>query len=68
MNFEKVNVGSICELINGLAFKPTEWKESGKPIIRIQNLNNETKPFNYTQENFDKKYLEEGVNFSRDSV
>jgi type I restriction enzyme S subunit len=57
MNFELVKVRDICKLVNGLAFKPTEWKESGKPIIRIQNLNDENKPFNYTQENFDEKYL-----------
>ena len=56
-NFEKVKVSGICKLVNGRAFKPTEWKESGKPIIRIQNLNDETKPFNYTQENLDEKYL-----------
>jgi type I restriction enzyme S subunit len=56
-NFETVKVSGICKLVNGRAFKPTEWKESGKPIIRIQNLNDETKPFNYTQENFDEKYL-----------
>jgi type I restriction enzyme, S subunit len=57
MNFELVKVRDICKLVNGLAFKPIEWKESGKPIIRIQNLNDENKPFNYTQENFDEKYL-----------
>jgi type I restriction enzyme, S subunit len=34
-------------LQNGRAFKPTEWCESGTPIIRIQNLNDELKPFNY---------------------
>jgi type I restriction enzyme S subunit len=56
-NFETVKVSSICKLVNGRAFKPTEWQESGKPIIRIQNLNDEKKRFNYTQENFDKKYL-----------
>ena len=56
-NFETVKVSGICKLINGRAFKPTEWKESGKPIIRIQNLNDETKPFNYTQVNYDEKYL-----------
>lgn len=32
---------------NGLAFKPTDWKASGTPIIRIQNLNG-SDDFNYT--------------------
>lgn len=44
-----VPIGSICSLQNGRAFKPTEWSESGTPIIRIQNLNDESKPFNYCQ-------------------
>jgi type I restriction enzyme S subunit len=32
---------------NGLAFKPSEWSDSGVPIIRIQNLNG-SHSFNYT--------------------
>lgn len=35
------------ELINGRAFKPSEWSRLGLPIIRIQNLNNEDSDFNY---------------------
>lgn len=42
-----VSFGSICNLQNGRAFKPSEWSDNGTPIIRIQNLNDETKPFNY---------------------
>ena len=33
--------------INGLAFKPSDWKTSGTPIIRIQNLTDSSKEFNY---------------------
>ncbi|MBV2150906.1 restriction endonuclease subunit S [Sphingobium sp. AS12] len=33
--------------INGLAFKPADWKNTGIPIIRIQNLTDTTKEFNY---------------------
>ena len=40
-------VGKLCELVNGRAFKPTEWGQKGLPIIRIQNLNDECKEFNY---------------------
>lgn len=40
-------IGSLCRLVNGRAFKPSEWTKAGLPIIRIQNLNNEDAPFNY---------------------
>lgn len=39
-------IGELCDLINGRAFKPSDWVEEGLPIIRIQNLNDEAKPFN----------------------
>lgn len=42
-----VRLGAVLELINGRAFKPTEWVQHGLPIVRIQNLNNEQAPFNY---------------------
>jgi len=38
--------------INGLAFKPADWKQSGVPIIRIQNLTDQAKEFNYTEGDF----------------
>ncbi|HVB35488.1 MAG TPA: restriction endonuclease subunit S [Patescibacteria group bacterium] len=41
-------LGEVCKLVNGRAFKPNEWQDAGLPIIRIQNLNDPTKPFNYT--------------------
>ncbi|MDV6034670.1 MAG: restriction endonuclease subunit S [Phycisphaera sp. RhM] len=41
-------LGDIAEFINGAAFKPTDWEEEGKRIIRIQNLNDSSKPFNRT--------------------
>lgn len=41
-------IGSLCSLVNGRAFKSSEWQDQGKyPIIRIQNLNSRTKAFNY---------------------
>jgi type I restriction enzyme S subunit len=42
----RVRLGSICELINGRAFKPTDWTDTGLPIVRIQNLNNPEAQFN----------------------
>ena len=41
-------LGSVAEFINGAAFKPEDWSDSGQRIIRIQNLTDPTKPFNRT--------------------
>ena len=43
----QAEIGELCDLINGRAFKPTEWSDEGLPIIRIQNLNNPNAPFNH---------------------
>ena len=42
-------IGEMFRLINGCAFKPDDWKPSGIPIIRIQNLNDPSAEFNYSQ-------------------
>jgi|GEM_PF-1287423 type I restriction enzyme S subunit len=43
-----VEVGDLGEFVNGYPFKPGEWAVSkGDPIIRIQNLTDPAKPFNY---------------------
>lgn len=42
-------LGDIATYVNGYAFKPTDWKNKGLPIIRIQNLTNPDSPFNYYQ-------------------
>ncbi len=39
-------IGKLCSLVNGRAFKPTEWQSHGVPIVRIQNLNNAAASFN----------------------
>ncbi|MFM7165027.1 MAG: restriction endonuclease subunit S, partial [Planctomycetaceae bacterium] len=52
----KATIGELCELVNGRAFKPTEWTSSGLPIIRIQNLNDVTKEFNYFEGDYSKKH------------
>ncbi|MGK7929861.1 MAG: restriction endonuclease subunit S [Microcystaceae cyanobacterium] len=55
-NWQEIKIGNLCKLINGRAFKPTEWTETGFPIIRIQNLNDVTKPFNYFNGSVDEKH------------
>lgn len=40
-------LGEVATYINGRAFKPKDWVETGKPIIRIKNLTNPDAPFDY---------------------
>ena len=40
-------LGVLYNLVNGDAYKETDWSQTGVPIIRIQNLNDPAKPFNY---------------------
>jgi type I restriction enzyme S subunit len=42
-----VRLGEVCRLVNGDAYRDTDWSTEGTPIIRIQNLNDSSKPFNY---------------------
>lgn len=52
-----VRLSSLCSLQNGKAFKPSDWSESGIPIVRIQNLNNENCKFNFYNGHIDNKFL-----------
>jgi type I restriction enzyme, S subunit len=45
-------VNDTALYVNGLAFKPTDWKPEGVPIIRIQNLTDRTREFNYARGDF----------------
>jgi type I restriction enzyme S subunit len=55
--WEVVRLGEVGNYINGYAFKPSDWSKVGKPIIRIQNLNNPLASFNYYNGELDHKYL-----------
>lgn len=46
-NWRWTRIKYLCSLKNGRAFKPTDWSESGLPIVRIQNLNNPNSDYNY---------------------
>jgi type I restriction enzyme, S subunit len=48
--WKTVRLGSVLKMVNGRAFKPTDWKPDGIPIVRIQNLNRREAPFNYCDE------------------
>ncbi len=45
--WSEVALGNLCSLVNGRAFRRSEWSPSGLPIVRIQNLNDPGKPFNF---------------------
>ena len=55
-----VEIGTICELINGTAFKASDWErkeQGGLPIVRIQNLNEPNAPFNYFSGSVSPRHL-----------
>lgn len=54
-NWIETEIGNLCSLKNGRAFKPSEWQTSGLPIVRIQNLNNTAATYNYFQGEVDER-------------
>ena len=53
----KMTLGDVAEYVNGRAFKPEEWEEDGKPILRIQNLTNSTEVCHKTTRTYESKYF-----------
>lgn len=53
----QASIRDLCELINGKAFKPSDWTPEGLPIVRIQNLNNPNSAFNHYQGLVEEKFL-----------
>src|SRR5579875_3838742 len=54
--WKALKLREVAQYINGYAFKPSDWKKEGLPIIRIQNLNDPSKPFNYFTGEIPDKY------------
>jgi type I restriction enzyme S subunit len=52
-----IPLGEVADFINGVAFKPEDWGDEGRPIIRIQNLNDPAKPFNRTTRSVSDKHI-----------
>ena len=50
-------IGELCDLINGKAFKPKDWSTTGLPIIRIQNLNKPDAPYNHCDFEVDERFI-----------
>ena len=49
-------IAKLCTLSNGKAFKPTDWSETGVPIVRIQNLNNPDAEYNLFSGTVEEKF------------
>ncbi len=49
-------LGDIATYINEFAFKPSDWSDSGVPIIRIQDLTGNSYQANRYSGEYDKKY------------
>ncbi len=54
--WESVYIGDAMALVNGRAFKPADWSTTGVPIVRIQNLNDPSAPYNYCSFSVDKRF------------
>lgn len=54
--WKTVKLGDVATYINGYAFKPSDWSDTGLPIIRIQNLTGNDYETNYYSGEYNKKY------------
>lgn len=52
----RTDIGTLGNYINGRGFGKNEWRVAGLPIIRIQNLNDESASFNYSNQDHEEKY------------
>jgi type I restriction enzyme S subunit len=55
-DWEVMRATDVAEYINGYPFSPEDWKTSGIPIIRIQNLNDPNAEFNFFDGEIDEIY------------
>ena len=49
-------VTDVANFINGYPFSSENWSKKGTPIVRIQNLNDPMKSYNYTNDIIDASY------------
>ena len=55
--WKRSEMGEIGRYLNGKAFKSQDWKSTGRPIIRIQNLTGSGTEFNYYQGEVEDRYV-----------
>ncbi|MFY1583327.1 restriction endonuclease subunit S [Micromonospora sp. WMMD734] len=53
----KTTLGEVGRYLNGRGFKQSEWAESGRPIIRIQNLTRSGASHNYFSGPIEERYV-----------
>lgn len=49
MLYKRTSLSNLADYINGMAFKPSDWKDEGVKIIRIEQLNNPKGAYDYFQ-------------------
>jgi type I restriction enzyme, S subunit len=54
--WKTINLGEAASFLNGYAFKPSDWSDEGKEIIRIQNLTGSSSEVNYFTGQIDPRY------------
>ncbi len=57
MGWERKTLGELGRYLNGRAFKKQEWRSTGRPIIRIQNLTGSSDTFNFFEGEVDDRYV-----------
>jgi len=55
-DWEIISASKIATYYNGYPFKPSQWKNHGLPIIRIQNLTNSSDIIHYFEGTLNKRY------------
>lgn len=61
LGWTQTTIGTLCDLVNGKAFKPSDWSDTGLRIVRIQNLNRPDAKFNHYAGHVEERFLvEEG--------
>lgn len=56
MNWKTARLGDVATFVNGYAFKPSDWSETGLEIIRIQNLTKGSSETNFFKGSIPEKY------------
>ena len=55
-NWVKKNLEDMADYINGYPFKPSDWKRSGLPIIRIAQMTGSQSNYDYFDGQIENKY------------
>jgi type I restriction enzyme S subunit len=55
----ETQLGRLGHYVNGRAFKPSEWSDKGRPIIRIQNLTRTSEITNLFDGDVEPRYIVE---------